>query len=53
MGVDWLYGDLLNDNENGKNLCLKLVRMLNEDRIPDYLKEACPHKQKRKNHRPP
>ena len=40
MGEDWFFGGLLNDKGLGKNLRLQLVKILNEDSIPDYLKET-------------
>ena len=40
MVEDWFFGGLLSDKDMGLNLIKNLVRMLNEDNIPDYLKEA-------------
>lgn len=40
MGEDWFFGGLLTDIELGQHLRVQLVKMLNEDNIPDYLKEA-------------
>ena len=40
LGEDWAFVALLKDKDVGQNLRLQLVRMLNEDSIPDYLKHA-------------
>ena len=40
MGEDWFFGGLLSGKDLGLNLREQLIRMLNKDNIPDYLKEA-------------
>ena len=40
MGPDWFSAFLLKDDLIGKNLRLQLVKMLNEDNIPSYLKNS-------------
>ncbi len=40
LGDDWFGIALLQDKEVGQNLRLQLVKMLNEDRIPSYLKTS-------------
>lgn len=40
LGEDWFNVSLLKDKEIGKDLRAQLVKMLNEDVIPDYLKHS-------------
>ena len=37
---DWFALSLLNEKDQGHNLRKKLVRMLNEDKVPNYLKAS-------------
>ena len=40
LGQDWFVVSLLNDKDQGHHLRKKLVRMLNEDKIPNYLRAS-------------
>lgn len=40
IGQDWFYGKMLEDKDVGPGLRKQLLKMLNTDNIPDYLKTA-------------
>lgn len=40
LGEDWFTVSLLKDKELGSHLRAQLVKMLNEDATPDYLKHS-------------